>query len=124
MVCIDSSFLIEVFRGNEDALSLLHNIEEREEIYIPSPVVTELFVGARSEKETNKINTVLSQMSILPLDYESSKIAGKILNDLKKQGNIIGFADALIAGISISNQEPILTLDKKHFQKITGVRFF
>ncbi|MDG7000350.1 MAG: type II toxin-antitoxin system VapC family toxin, partial [Nitrososphaerota archaeon] len=57
-----------------------------------------------------------------PLDVSSSDKAGKILADLAKEGGLIDFRDALIAGISVANSLLIMTRNKDHFSRIKGLK--
>ncbi len=52
------------------------------------------------------------------MDHEICKIFGRERNKLRKQGNIIGDFDLLIASICLRYDLILLTNNKKHFEKI------
>ena len=54
----------------------------------------------------------------MDFNLESSKKAAEIFNSLKSQGQIIDFADVMIASIAIVNNQSFLTQNKKHFENI------
>jgi tRNA(fMet)-specific endonuclease VapC len=56
------------------------------------------------------------------IDQEVCKIFGRERNKLRKQGNIIGDFDLLIASICLRHNLALLTNNKKHFEKIDSLK--
>lgn len=122
MVCLDSDFIINALRNKRDAGRKLVQIKQEGEPLFTTAINTfELFKGLKEnkrEKEIETLNDFLFGVDILDFDFESSEKAAQIFNTLKEQGNLIDIADILIASIAISNNQPLLTENKKHFDRI------
>ena len=122
----DTSFLIDIMREDEPAINK-EAAFERDGIHVSITTVTifELYVGfnlsTRQIQERRKIENVLENLIILPLDIESAKEAGKIYANKKRIGLAIDPEDAMIAGICRVNGEPIITGNVNHFSGIDGV---
>ena len=80
-------------------------------------IKAELFHGAKSDKEKEKIEDALNELNFLPINDEVWEYLGEILYKLKKQGLTVPFQDALIASVCIKHNSQLWTLDK-HFLKI------
>lgn len=124
--CIDTDFLVAVLRGKKEAQNRMTELDREGRQATTSVSAFELFYGAhKSEESKNNLgmtNALLGRMDILPLDLDSSDKAGKILTDLAKEGGVIDFRDALIAGISLSNSLTVMTRNKDHFSRIKGLK--
>lgn len=127
MVCLDTSFIIDLLRGEEKAKDIKNELNKKNElITITSPSIIELITGANlssaSEKEKEKINEFLSFTTIFNLDRTSSFLAGDIEANLIKKGKKIEIEDIMIAAITINNNETLLTRNKKHFSRIQNLK--
>ncbi len=129
MVCLDTTFLIDLINGRIDMNYLKDNFNN-EEVFIPSPVITELIRGINLDlnlknmkpnegKETKKI---ISFFPILNFELEEAALAGEIQAELINKGKIVGTIDTLIAAICLENQETLVTKNKKHFSNIEGLK--
>ncbi|MFN3654032.1 MAG: type II toxin-antitoxin system VapC family toxin [Candidatus Nitrosotenuis sp.] len=125
LVCADTNFLIALERNEADALAKLKELEKSGEmVYITSVNVAEYFGGAYGAK--NKIKALkdakemLDRFSILNLDYESARIWGELSSSLKS--GTIGDRDLFILSISLANKQVLLTKNKKHFERVAGLR--
>jgi tRNA(fMet)-specific endonuclease VapC len=126
MVCLDSSFVIDYLRGRLNAEEAYKKLQYEEDFFISTPTLMELISGAyqalKSEDEIKKIEEFIFSMIILDFDKESAFLAGKIEADLRKKGNIIDTEDIMIAAIAIKNEEILITKNKKHFERINGLK--
>ena len=126
MACLDSSFIIDLFRGEIRASNIKEELERTGELlFIPSPVIMELASGAhrsgRTNSEKQKIKQFLSENSVLNFDAESAFRAGEIEAELEQKGQIIDSEDIMIGAIALQNNESIITRNVKHFEKIKGL---
>lgn len=84
--------------------------------------VAELYEGIYGSKDYDEsldtLETFLEGITVLLMDHEICKIFGRERNKLRKQGNIIGDFDLLIASICLRYDLILLTNNKKHFEKI------
>jgi tRNA(fMet)-specific endonuclease VapC len=126
MVCLETTALVDLLRGKQQAKSMFEEVQRTEdEITIAAPSVMELWTGAllgdNSETEKAKINELISGFRILIMDEKSSKESGEIEAYLIKGGNIIEPKDIMIAGITKANGEKLVTRDA-HYARIPGLK--
>ena len=126
MVCLDTTFIIDLLRGKEEISSLKDNLDRTESrLAIAAPSVMELWVGAqlvsKSNEEKAKIDELLQSLIVLELNEHNAKLAGEIEAALIHNGQTIDTEDCMIAGIAISNGETLVTRDA-HFARIPGLR--
>lgn len=63
-------------------------------------------------------------MPVLPFDLACSKIAAKIYQDLKVENQLISLPDIFIAATAIAHDLQLLTLNRKHFERITALKLY
>ena len=82
------------------------------------------FVVDRFKNKTtfDTIEQFLSEIEILLLEPKSSKKAAEIFESLSSEGQTVDALDVMIAAIVITNKESILTLNRKHFERIPGLK--
>ena len=120
----DTSFLIDIMRGDELAIHKETTMEKDEvQVFLTTVSIFELRVGFNlSTKQIQERKKVLGDVIVLPLDFESVKEAGEIYADKKRRGSPIDPEDAMIAGKCRAHGEPILTRNLNHFSGIDGVK--
>jgi tRNA(fMet)-specific endonuclease VapC len=126
MVCMDTSFLVELLRGKENALRELEKIEDANERITTTPIsAAELFEGAyisrNSEIECQKVRELLKRIELLEFSVQACEKYGKLSKQLRSIGKKIGDLDTLIACVAMSCDEPILTSDASHFNLVPGL---
>ena len=82
----------------------------------------ELLSGARHAKQLTRLVQLLSAVPALPLDETAADAASEIRRSLEKCGNSIGMADSLIAGIVTSAGGTLLTRNRRHFERVPGIK--
>ena len=124
MICIDSSFIIDLLRNNLDASKVFDNIKS-ESLVTTTINVYELFSGIykikdrKCEQHIKVLEEFFDGIKILELDKDAVMEASKICGRLTKEGKIIDDLDILIAGICLVNGcTKIITRDKEHFNRI------
>ncbi|MBI2653947.1 type II toxin-antitoxin system VapC family toxin [Candidatus Woesearchaeota archaeon] len=112
-------------RGNIHIKSRLDQIGSIP-IHITVITLCELFKGAYLspdiEKNLSLVNDLFDYFNILELDDNAARIYGERYSELKKIGKPTQDFDLLIASICISNNEVLITRNKKHFEKIKGLK--
>lgn len=124
---LDTSFLIDLMQGLPEAINKIEKLQHiQEPIFITTPTIFELWTGIscgnQPEKEKQKLKIIIENQRILDFNNSSAQEAGIINGTLKKQGIPIDPEDCMIAGIAINHNEPILTRNIKHFQRIKGLK--
>lgn len=127
MACLDTSYIIDFLRGENKAKEMFEQLEIIDNnIFIPAPVVMELisraYLSNDIQEEESKVISFLSSAFILNLEIKAAILAGKIEADLIKSGNIIEPEDIMIAATCISKNETLITRNKKHFERIKGLK--
>ena len=124
-IVLDTTILIDFLRNTEYAISKIEKLSQDNELFTTDINIFELYYGAYIAKDSLEnvasIKGLIDTLTILNTDADSMEIAGKLLAELAKKGNLIEFRDALIAGICLKNSLPIITANKKDFEK-TGVK--
>lgn len=64
---------------------------------------------------------ILSRVKVIRISEKEAIIAGDILAEMKKNGQIIGIEDVLIAASALANQCRLVTTNVRHFSRIKGL---
>jgi tRNA(fMet)-specific endonuclease VapC len=121
MIVADTDVLIDALRGREPASSRVAAGLRAGSIATTAITAFELLSGARTAAELEIIEALLAALPILPLDDLASRAAGSSRRELETKGQTIGMGDYLIAGICLSRGAPLLTRNRKHFDRIAGL---
>jgi tRNA(fMet)-specific endonuclease VapC len=82
----------------------------------------ELLAGARTERQRRAVGDLLDALRTLPLDVAAADRAAEVRRDLEAQGVPIGMGDSLIAGIVLAAQGVLLTRNRRHFERVAGLK--
>ena len=122
MIVADTDVLIDALRGREPVAQRI--AEEVENGALATTVLSafELLGGSGEEAERRKVEDLLAALRILALDSEATVIAATLRRELEARGETIGLADYLIAGICLSHSASLLTRNRRHFDRVPGLR--
>jgi predicted nucleic acid-binding protein len=127
-VCLDTDILIDHLRGKTETVEKIKELEGKYRFSTTVINSFELYYGAYKTRKRKfnvlSVDKILGRLSILQMDKDTSKFAGKILADLEGKGEIIDFRDALIASIVITRDIILFTRNIKHFSKIKGIKLY
>lgn len=127
MKCLDTSLLIDITRGGNEA-------QRAAEAASAEGAVTtelnafELFTGAHHRgrpipREMEAAGTALRGLDILPLTRAAALKGAAIVSLLRSRGRDIGALDVLIAAIALTHGvDTIVTKDATHFRRVPGLR--
>ncbi len=118
----DTDVLIDFLRNQGDEALRVELELKTGRLCTTAVTAFELWVGAKSPQEKAAVGTLLSALSILPLDAPSADRSGEIFRKLEAQGNGIGMADSLIAGICLNRDAILITRNRKHFSRVEGLK--
>ncbi len=121
---IDTNIFIEYLRTKNKLNTTLQRLPDVSELYVSSVTIYELFTGANTEQKKEEIKILTSDLILLPFNYETAIKSAEIYNNLKSKNQLIEFRDIFIGATAIVNNLPILTLNKKDFERIIGIQFF
>jgi len=112
MMLIDTSVIIDFIAGNEKLVSLIQEIANKEEIKTTTITEYEL-LKHKTKLKRQLAEDFLSELTIYPFDSDAAREAAILFKELKDSGRMINENDLLIAGISLANDEVLLTRDRK-----------
>ena len=122
MMVADTDVLIDYLRGRNPsaervAAELKHGL-------LRTTVITrfELFAGARTARQESSVRDLLDGIPTLSLDQEAADLAAQVRRNLEGAGQSIGMADSLIAGTVLAHGAVLLTRNRRHFERVSGLR--
>jgi tRNA(fMet)-specific endonuclease VapC len=122
MIVADSDVLIDFLRGSgEGARRVAIELGTRS---FATTAITEfeLRSGARTARQRRAVDLLLEAMTVLPFGPEEARRAAEIRLQVESEGQPIGMADYLIAGICVAADGVLLTRNRKHFERIKGLK--
>jgi len=122
IICLDTSVLIDYYRKRDKSKSLFFKLTKEYSVFAVSAITEyELYIG-NSQEQNIFWNDFFSRIIILPFDTKAVKQAVNIYKQLKQQNKLIDIPDIMIAGTALQNNMPIATLNRKHFERISGLQ--
>lgn len=122
MILVDTDVLIDALRGRDPSRSRVAAEVRQEALATTTVTEFELTSGARTEEQAQSIDDLLAPLRILSFDSRAARAAAELRRELEGSGRTIGMGDYLIAGIAISRSLPLLTRNRKHFDRVPGLR--
>ena len=115
MVVLDTSIVIDYLRGEKEVLEVVENFSKAK---FSITFITEYELLKYRGDEVKKVfNEILTRFVICHSDDKSAVLAAEIYKNLEAKGNLINENDILIAGISLSKNDILITRDRD-FEKI------
>ena len=122
IVVLDTSILIDFFRKTaKNKTELIKLVDEGYSYCISAITEYEIYVGA-TVAQHGYWKQFLLTTNVLPFDTDAVVKAVEINHQLKRKRQQIDIADLFIAASSMINGLPLATLNKKHFERIEGLR--
>lgn len=122
MIVADSDVLIDFLAGRDPAAARVA-IELESHAFATTAVSRfELLAGARDKTAEAIVRRLLDALATLPLDRESADRAAAVRRALELRGSPIGMADSLIAGIAMTHEALLLTRNRRHFERVEGLK--
>jgi predicted nucleic acid-binding protein len=116
-VILDASFLIDLLASDAGATAKLAEIDD-ELLTVPTLAYTEVGVGLDSETdEGREFEAIMDRMTLVPYDAEAARRAVDVQRALLADGDPVGAVDAMIAGIALARDEPIVTRSVSEFSR-------
>ncbi len=122
----DTSFVIDVLKNDPGAVSRLEELEQnRIPEKLSSVTVLELFEGIyhlqNQRDELSRVLEIARTKHIIPADGRIMEEAGKLSGTLLREGEEIDREDCIIAASALREDEPVLTRNRKHFERVPGL---
>jgi tRNA(fMet)-specific endonuclease VapC len=121
---LDTDTCIEILRGNTKVLE--RRASEDDDVGTTWIAAAELYFGAAKstdpERNRDLVRAFLDTLSVLGLDRASAERFGACKAELAKAGAIVPDADLWIAATAITQEAAVITGNRRHFDRIHGVR--
>lgn len=122
IVMLDSSVLIDHFRSTDKPNTLYSStIKCWDILYVASVAKLEVLYGSKAESH-DYWSGVFETMIVLPFDDSAVEYAYGIVRELKRKRTLIDIEDIMIAATALANDLPLATLNRKHFERIDGLK--
>lgn len=112
MTFLDTSVIIDFLVGDNEIVTLVKEAYQKDDIKTTTINEYEL-LKHKTELKRGIAEKFLSGVTVYPFDRASAKKAAALYGKLREQGKMINENDLLIAGISLSNDDMLLTRDRK-----------
>lgn len=116
---IDTDVLIDYLRGRERAAKFLEDLKG--ELLVSSISVAELYSGVRGVEEEQALDQFLQAFLVVEVDQAIAKKAGLYRHEFSKSHGT-GLADALIAASAESRHSILVSLNRRHFPMVKGIK--
>jgi len=120
-VILDAGFLIDLLADDAGAVAKLNESDDKL-LVVPTLVYTKIGIGIDPSTATGRqFGDILDDIPLVPYDREAARRAVDIQRDIAGRGERIGAVDAMISGIAVARDEPIVTRNANEFAR-TPVR--
>ena len=123
---IDTDWVIHYLNGHNSIIEQLESLK-KEGLAISVISVAELYEGVYYSTDPDgdemALNDFLTDISIHGIEDEICKIFGKERGRLRQAKTMIGDFDLLIASTCLYYDLTLLTNNRKHYQKVRGLKF-
>jgi tRNA(fMet)-specific endonuclease VapC len=125
MPAFDTSFIVDLLRGNEEALKKLAETEAGDITLSTTEInVLELYKGAylsmKTPQNLEEIKEILKSFQVLEIEESVYEVFASLSANLLSRGRPIGVFDELIAAIILCHDGKIITRDN-HFKEVPGL---
>jgi predicted nucleic acid-binding protein len=112
---LDTSILVDVFRGNETAARSLEALRKAGPLAVPDVVLAELLTGCRGTREMRRVASFVKvEVGLLFHDRADAESAIELLARYRPAHGV-GYLDCLIAAMALRRGAIVHTLNTKHF---------
>jgi len=119
-ILIDTSILIDHLRNKQKDKTIFYQLTFRYDYIISSITEFEFLVGS-TPPNREFVEKLLARLPVLPFDSGCVKTATEIYRNLKTHNQLISLPDLFIAATAITHNLPLLTLNRKHFERIQNL---
>ncbi len=121
---LDSSVIIDALRLKANTINYLKKIESKDaKLFVSAVTAFEIYSGSSSANTDEKklIKKLMGYFEVVDLSWSIGKLAGELY---RKTTSKVETADYLIAASAIEVGAQIVTLNKKHFQKMPKIKLY
>ena len=121
MIIADTDVLVDFLRDRKPMADRIA-LELTSSSFVTTVITEfELRSGIRSRREAKMVEALLGALDVFSLDPPAARRASEVRRALESEGQAIGMADSLIAGICLERDGILLTRNVKHFSRVDGL---
>jgi len=121
MILADSTILIDLSRGNEEAILFCDDKRKNgQDIAISVISSMELIIGCRNKRELNRTLTFLADFVLIDISIPISKRAFQLMLQFNMSDGLV-IPDAFIAATAEEENLQLVTSNIRHFEMIPGI---
>jgi predicted nucleic acid-binding protein len=121
MIVADTDVLIDFLEGQSPVAERVALELDRGQLRTTVISRFELLAGARTSPQRKTVRELLAALPCLPLDEPAADRAAEVRRSLERDGAGIGMGDSLIAGIVLAHEGILLTRNRRHFTRVSGL---
>ncbi len=126
MPVLDTSYVIDVLQGEEDAVTIFDFLRQGSAPLGITPYTHyELYAGigrsTRSDEERQRVEGFLEGLTFFPFEPEAARQAGLLDAELAADGQSVSLVDLMIGGIALHHGQSVVTRDADGFEPIPGL---
>lgn len=121
LVVVDADLVIDFLRGAEPGASRVVRWLSDRSLRLSAVTAFELRLGGGFLPRQPQIEGLIGRRT-LPLDAAGALQAGRVFVALRAEGRGIDVKDALQAGICLRFDLPLATRNRRHFERVPGLR--
>jgi predicted nucleic acid-binding protein len=115
---VDTDVLIDVAKGHPAAVDYVNGLQAPWSV--SAITAMELLVGARDQRDVEKIDELLMTFPAVPLSSAIGTTAYHLLKQFSRADGLRVF-DAIIAATAIEDSRTLVTRNRKHFRMISDL---
>lgn len=127
---LDTNICIYIIKKSPEKvikkLEAIIKAEDKNEIYLSSITVSELYYGveksAQEDKNREALKGFLTPFQVIDFDLRSAEIFGQVRSNLEKKGTVIGPYDLQIASVALAHDFILVTNNIKEFERVEGLQ--
>jgi len=120
-ILIDTTILIDHLRKQKKDKTIFYRLSFQCNYMISSITEFEFSVGSTLPNR-EFVEKLLAKLSVLPFDSACVKTVVEIYRNLKSKNQLISLPDIFIAATAITHDLQLLTLNRKHFERVDNLK--
>jgi len=121
-VMVDACVFIDYFRSkNKESTYLIRLTRQWQKLCVSAVAKYEVLSGTH-ERDMPEWDQIFGKITVFAFDDSTIMTARDVYRQLKRENKLIDIGDILIAATAIANDLPLATLNRKHFERIRGLR--
>lgn len=127
---LDTNICIYIIKKSPEKvikkLEAIVKAEDKNEIYLSSVTVSELYYGveksAQADKNREALKGFLTPFQVVDFDLRSAEIFGQVRSNLEKKGTVIGPYDLQIASVALAHDFILVSNNTKEFERVKSLQ--